>query len=326
MDEFDLEERELTGDDELARRVLSLAIEFMNAKAPIPSEAIYAQFYPGMSRDTAIKTFSRDRDRLAQCGIVLSKSGSDAHDNALWSADTSLSFVQGPTLSEDEALLVDLLCLPLANDPSFALRDELRLALAKLDASFSKPTAARVAPEASKRDRVLSVLRAGAVNQKAVKIEYEKIDGSRDERVIAPYGFFSLRGTTYCVAPRIDVDGAPVHTYNVSRVLRAAEQPRQGFTVPEDFDVRDWLKLPFQMGAPSFTACFRVPAERERELRKSVGAAGSFERGEDGTLLLTVDGAELEDAASWAVAEGVIPLAPPDLKEAWTKLLKEVAS
>ena len=325
MDVFDLEERELTKDDELARRVLSLAIEFMNAKTPISSEDIYARFYPGMVRDTAIKTFSRDRDRLAQCGIVLSKSESDTADNALWSADASLSFVQDAQLTDDEALLIDLLCLPLASDPSFALRDELRLALAKLDAGFAKPSAARLSPEVTKRDRILAALRAGAVEQTAVEIAYEKADGSQDVRVIAPYGFFGLRGTTYCVAPRLDIEGSPIRTYNVSRVHRATKLDGRGFDVPEDFDVRDWLKLPFQMGEASFTASFRVPDELERELVKASFGIGSFTRDDDG-LLYSVECSSEKDAASWAVVQGIRPVEPKALVDAWTQLLEEVVA
>ena len=57
----------LTKDDERARRICSLAIEFMNARAPIASSALAARYYPELSADSFRRAFSRDRALLAAC-------------------------------------------------------------------------------------------------------------------------------------------------------------------------------------------------------------------------------------------------------------------
>ena len=124
----------LTSDDEQARRLCALAIAFSNAESPISSQEVHAAHYAELSDDSFRRKFSRDREKLVECGLVIRQVGLDARD-ALWQADVS-SFADGSSLSADDALMLDVLCTQLVEDPAFAWRDELRLALAKVDHAF----------------------------------------------------------------------------------------------------------------------------------------------------------------------------------------------
>ena len=50
--------------------------------------------------------------------------------------DERSSFVDSQTLSTRDAFILDMVCQPLLNDPSFPYAEDLRLALAKIDRSF----------------------------------------------------------------------------------------------------------------------------------------------------------------------------------------------
>ena len=314
----------ITKDDERARRVCSLALAFMNAGAPIPSSGVARDFYPGLSADSFRRAFSRDRMVLAACGVVV-RECPDAGSESSWAVDEASSYPEGAEIGPADAAVLELACQPLIEDPAFPLAEELRFSLAKLTRAF-----AEAAPGlAGARDdgRPLAVLREALTGGCAAQISYRDARGTESERVIAPYGFFGLRGGLYLVAGRLSEEGTPIEggtrTYRVDRVVRAGVLPDVPARVPEDFSVADWKRLPFQMGAPVGTATFAVPPEREKDVRQTAGGCGRFfSRG--GETVWEVEMSSAADAASWAAAEGVVPIGPPELVGAWRSVLEGV--
>ena len=317
---------DLNSDDNQARRVLSLAVEFMNAKGPVPTSTI-ERYYPHLSPDSRNRAFHRDRDSLAMCGIMIERVVLQDNTTA-WVVDESRSFVEGSELSEREAFILDIACLPLVNDPAFTFRDELRIALAKIDHAFSGSPVANVTASSMRDDRDLTTLRSCMTKGCAAKITYTRADGETSTRVVAPYGFFGLRGKHYMVAPRVDESGTPepgsMRTYLIDRVKSAKALDKIRFEVPDDFDVADWRKLPFQLGPTVCTCEFVVPDEVLDELRRSSYGRGSLEARQDGHVW-TVEASSVSDAAAWAIAHGIRPQAPEQLVCAWRRALEEVA-
>ena len=313
----------LTQDDERARRVCSLALEFMNARTAVPSSAIARAHYAGLGEDAFRKAFARDRAMLAACGIVLvERRGEDGR--GLWEADADRSFAQGAELSAADAATLELACRPLAEDPAFPLAADLRLALAKVSRAFAETlVASRIVGRRASRE--LRALRQCLALRHAARVVYVDAAGTRSERIIAPYAFFGLRGTLYLVAGLLDEHGTEVEghvrTYRVDRFERVSEEPRTTFSLPEGFSVDDWRRLPFQMGAASFTATFLVDADRADAVRRAAGAQGSFAP-EGDALVWTVSASDVDAAASWAVAMGVRPLAPDALVGTWRRVLE----
>ena len=60
----------LTHDDERARRICSLALDFMNARSPLPTSAIAHAHYPDLREDAFRKAFSRDRAMLERAPLM----------------------------------------------------------------------------------------------------------------------------------------------------------------------------------------------------------------------------------------------------------------
>lgn len=318
---------ELTRDDERARRICSLAPSFMNAREPVPSSSVAHDHYPELSPDSFRRAFSRDRDMLASCGIILRGTRGDTGET-LWEADPERSFAGGAQLSATEAAALEVVCSPLADDSSFPLSNDLRLALAKIARVFSE-TSVAWGGAAQRPSRVLSTLRSCLVSQRAAHVTYVDAQGRRTERLIAPYGFFSLRQCLYLVAGRLDEKSSRAEggtrVYRLDRFESAREAGGTSFETPQDFSIEDWRRLPFQIGDAPFRALFKIPPDRERDVRRAVSTQGTWER-EGASLLLSVEARDVLEAARWAVALGVSPLEPPALVAAWRDLLEGVVS
>ena len=305
--------REPTEDERRSRRIMALAISLINANRPLTTTEIRRDLYPDFHDDNFKKTFQRDRARLSSTGLVIEKAkGHKRGEEALWHVDEEHSFVSESKLSQADALMLDFLLLPIASNPSFPYAQDLRLALTKIDRSFDGSSQISVSPDARQRSNVLARIEACLAQLHAARIRYHRADGSCMERTVAPYGMFSLRDSTYLVAARAgedasgdDEDKAP-HTYNLSRVDAVREMPRIRYEVPADFDVRDFIKLPFQIGDIRYTAAFaRADAKDESEMGTT-----RREPVHDTSI-----------AAAWAIAHSLKPLEPLELVNAWNDLL-----
>ena len=313
----------VTKDDERARRVCSLALEFMNAAAPVPSSALARRFYPGLSHESFTRAFARDRAALAACGVVVSLVRADGGES-LWAVDERASFAGGAELGALDAAALEVACQPLLDDARFPLADDLRFALAKISRSFAEEPAAAAGERRASRE--LAALWDALLRGRAAEISYTDARGRASARTVAPYGFFSLRGVLYLVAGRLDAEGRPVEggtrTYRVDRVQSARVVESLRVEVPADFSAGDWARLPFQMGDDAFEAAFAVPDDRAQELARAARGRGSLERDRDGALVWTVPASSARDAASWAVAQGIRPLRPEGLVRAWRDVLE----
>ncbi len=305
MDDWGDDFREPTEQERSARRVLSLAITLINARRPLSSTEIHREFYAELSDATFRKTFLRDRERLVMAGLIL-RNGPKVDDVQTWEVDEQSSFAKTNLLTEEDALTLDLLLLPLASDPSFPYARDLRLALTKIDRSFDGFSSAAIPPEARKRNNNISRLEDCMTARHPARIVYQKADGTQTDRLVAPLGFFYLNGITYMVAMRMDqgeeCEERP-HTYNLSRVIHVYEKPRNTFVRPLDFDVRDYILLPFQMGAVRYTATFEMS---------------------DGSIIKEAVCNE-DMAAAWAISEGAKPLFPETLVDVWKSRLMSIA-
>lgn len=315
----------LTRDDDRARRVCSLALDFMNSSSPLRSSEIARAHYPGLSADSFRRAFSRDRSVLASCGVVVVERRVPGEES-LWEADRARSFARGAELSATEAATLELACRPLADDPTFPLADDLRLALAKVSRAFSESLAVGRRRELAP-SRILETLCACLSGQTAALATYVDAQGRTSERTLAPYGFFGLRGNLYLVAAQVSDDGSVrpgrTRTYRVDRFAAARALKGTSFSIPEDFSVADWRRLPFQMGATVCEARFLVDEGRLAEVRRAAGSQGFFGQ-EGGNAVWTVDISDIPAAASWAVAMGIRPVAPEPLVGAWRGVLEGV--
>lgn len=308
----------LTSDDEQARRLCSLAIAFSNAQSPLSSTEIHTTYYPDLNDDSFRKKFSRDREKLVECGLVVLSTGQDER-GSLWQADVS-SFADSSSISADDALMLDVLCTQLVADPTFAYREELRLALAKIDHAFGALTAARLTPAQHEVSVAMKTMLSCMEHGHLASISYIDAKGARSERSVAPYGHFGLRGNNYFVCAQEDPSNGQqlMRTLRVDRIMKARETATT-FAVPEDFSVDDYIVLPFQLGPTRVTARLAVTSSTDSDDLADLDRRASTDA--DGVRTVGVN--DLMAAARWSLAAGVRPLAPTALVETCQSILRE---
>lgn len=312
-----------TEDERRAERAATLATFLMGARYPVGTAAIYERFYADLGEANRRKTFSRDRELLATAGVLVRDAGWRDGEKA-WEIDADASFANTAELSPLEAIALDVACQPLLEDHGFTHGEALRHALAKIDRTFGDPDqAVRTSP--AERSRASQTVLGCIDRARVVNVTYRDAKGTVSKRDFAPYGTFPCRGRGYVVGDFIeeDDDGATTRrrTLRLDRIESARETTREA-VVPEGFDIADYLLLPFQIGPTMCTARFFVPESRLEALSASCLRSGTVAIGKKGAEW-TVDVSDVDDAASWAVAQAIRPLEPAELVESWKKCLKE---
>lgn len=328
---MDSTEINFNDDERRSERATAIALFFTNAKAPVPTSAINERFYPDYKEDNQRKTFKRDRDLLlSSSGFKIREAGSRPRPGGgtekLWEVDEEATFAQGVELGALVAITLDVACQPLLEDHTFILGEALRRALAKIDRTYGDAEQA-IETNAPQIDATAIEIQGCMEEHFVANLRYRNAAGIESERLFAPFGIYSFRGQVYVVGDLLDEE-RPRRTLLLGRI-QAIERTTQHYEVPEDFDIRDYPKLPFQIGDTQVEGLFLVPDEFEGDLRHDSLGKGSFEREateneETGRLTWRVDISSIDDAARWGVAHGIRPLAPETLVEAWVRCLKGV--
>lgn len=278
--------------------------------------------YSSLGDEAFRKSFSRDRTRLAACGLVVQRRGK-RDGEAVWGIDEERSFVRENHLTPEDSLTLDCLLFPLAADPTFPFARDLRLALIKIDRSFDGSSSVAMPREARKRNNNLSRIEDCMMHRHAAQITYVRADGTKTKRVILPYGLFPLYNRTYLVAAQFDertLETNDPHTYLIDRIQTFRELSRIAYEVPADFDVRDYVLFPFQIGPRRFEARILVPPSRQKDIQSRLLDRVSWTwDGDD--LHIGVAVSDEETAAAWCIAEGLIPLSPISFVDAWRSRL-----
>ncbi len=327
MDAFQEQELELSGNDREARRLLELAVTFINAREHISSSQIRRYHYPDTSPDAFRKAFIRDRKKLALCGVIIVRANKQP-DEPLWKIDDSASFANVDQISQREALALDIACASLAADPSYPYGNDLRMALAKIDRVYSS-SAVNVSARSRSRSVLLNDIEKCHSHGYPAKISYQKASGEVISRCVGILGLFSLRDRTYFVAETLDdttLEGSShIRSYRVDRLRSIKILIKPTYVIPPDFDIRDYICLPFQIGVQDFDATFVVPIAEYEHLSAVLHTYGDVVE-EAGTYRWRINVCDVQSAARWAISEGIRPVHPAILVDAWRSILEDVTS
>ena len=302
--------------DRYASRVFTLAVKFFGAATAIASSTIHRDLYSELDERSFNRQFLRDRNMLAALGMVINEVPSKDNDS-LWTVDERSSYVQGEGISLQDARTLYVLCHDMVFDQAFPYRDELRVALIKIAQIYQ--TAAIPSPtktDAADR-KILAALVSALDNREALEVRYVDAQGNPSKRLLAPLGSFGLRDHTYFVASRIDPDGTLVpdslRTYRLDRFTHvAAPRPAISYEIPQDFSVRDYIRLPFQIGATVGVAQIDLGEDPSAEVRRATDMAGHV----NGTVW-EVPYSSPRALAAWCIANGVTPAGPSALVDTW---------
>jgi len=239
---------------EAVERLLNLALYLADAREPVTAARIHTEVagYPADQDEAAfLRMFERDKEQLRGAGFIITGDESGAY-----TLDRSRTFAAPIDLTAEEAAAVRAASTAMLADPSFPYPDELRLALAKISSGVDTdalPAAARLADEdPSRQGAIVAELSSAALRGKRLTCAYTNSYGRSAPHQLEPYGLFLHDGRWYLVGRDTALD--EVRTYTVARIedlsVDGSRPATRDFERPEGFDVRRFVRLPFQYGAP----------------------------------------------------------------------------
>lgn len=315
------------GNNELgAWRIFSLFMLLLQ-KGPLPSAEIYTAIYSDLSTDSALRTFSRDRTVLKQLGFTITevKTGKE---KSFYLSDSNF-FDSSYDLSPEDANQLLVICSAILTDTTFVYQEKLRNALSKIVGTFyssnsGKPDSQKLS--ASSQSKVFPVLYESLSSKQLVNITYTNSQDLVKQKDLGVLDFFVSQGLLYFVAQDFSsgTESASIKTFRVDRVLDAAILKNEFFSIPEEFDSKDYNLLDFQLGLQAGVLTAFIPKNILAAFEHFSQGQGDVELLSNGALW-TVAYAHEDIALSWILAHGLIPRSPESLLAKWKESLSEVA-
>ncbi len=316
------------GNNELgAWRIFSLFMLLLQ-KGPLPSTEIYTAIYSDLSTDSALRTFSRDRTVLKQLGFAITEV-KPGKEKSFYLSDSNF-FDSSYDLSPEDANQLLVICSAILTDTTFVYQEKLRNALSKIVGNFyssdsGKPDSQKL--NASSQSKVFPVLYESLSSKQLVNITYTNSQDLVKQKDLGVLDFFVSQGLLYFVAQDFSssTEAASIKTFRVDRVLDAAILKNEFFSIPEEFDSKDYNLLDFQLGLQAGTLTAFVPKNILAAFEHFSQGQGDVEPLSNGALW-TVAYAHEDAALSWILAHGLIPRSPESLLAKWKESLSEVAN
>ena len=316
------------GNNELgAWRIFSLFMLLLQ-KGPLPSAEIYTAIYSDLSTDSALRTFSRDRTVLKQLGFAITevKTGKE---KSFYLSDSNF-FNSSYDLSPEDANQLLVICSAILTDTTFVYQEKLRNALSKIVGNFyssdsGKPDSQKL--NTSSQSKVFPVLYESLSSKQLVNVTYTNSQDLVKQKDLGILDFFVSQGLLYFVAQDFSssTETTSIKTFRVDRVLDAAILKNEFFSIPEEFDSKDYNLLDFQLGLQAGVLTAFIPKNILAAFEHFSQGQGDVELLSNGALW-TVTYAHEDTALSWILAHGLIPRSPESLLAKWKESLSEVAN
>lgn len=288
-------------------RLVNLAFFLAATSGPVGAERIRTEIvgYPeGQDEAAFLRMFERDKDDLRGMGLVIESTAEGEYR-----LDTDRTFVTGLELTVEEETVLKATATVLLKDPSFPFASDLRYALAKVsgESEGEIPATALLADESPEtQGSVVSTLASASAAFKRVTFDYTNAAGRTASHTVEPYGLFLHAGRWYLVGR--DTDRDETRVYAAARMGRTATnkaRPRTpDFERPDDFDVAEYIGLPFQYGpgAP-FEAVVRFGPSVAWRVPALTGGAGTVHLERD-SLVWRITARDERRLAGWVTANG----------------------
>ena len=284
---------------------------------------------PDDSDDAFRKQFARARERLGKAGIAI-RERACPDGEVRYAVDAGLTYgsVDDIRLSPEEALrLFALVSCCLQGRIPYA--DDLRSALARIasltSTHASTPPAAEPAAAGDGDEPLLEAITQAHARRRAARISYEDAKGRRTTRIVRAYGFFQRRGHSYFAAA--DDASGQVRVFRVGRLrsVSVLDDASFAYRVPSDFDIRDFMRLPFQYGTEHHELVLREDTPLSEQRRQAISESCGTWNGKT----WRAEAADAQAAAQWAtfaaLSENVTPTGDADVMARVRAGLAEVA-
>lgn len=305
-------------------RILNLLFILNASRIPLTTSQILDDEelgYSAAKRESAMKQFKRDRQKLESLGIVVAEvkeRGASEREESSWAIDQERTHAVPRLITADDA---DLLAKALTDhllSPGLPYRRPLERIVAKLTSARGlTPPDLPGLPDAS-QDNVLEAVWTAFSLRLKLTFEYENARGEATKRTVCVYGLFSVKGVSYLAG--LDEKSSQVRTFRIDRIQRVWK-PKGTYAIPADFDVTDFLFFTFDFeGASSTPAAFSFPASVPRaEIEAVTHGRGTLAPDADG-VRWDIDVRDLDAAAGFCLEHsqmGMTPLEPPFLIDCW---------
>lgn len=333
--------------DETAQRILNLLFVLNTAAAPLSTEQLLSDSdlgYGSGNRASDQRKFKRDRERLAEHGIIVREvrtRGMAETEESSWEIDRARTHAERDKLSADDAAVVLA-----AIDETFELHAD-NLERWPLQRAYLKLQELVGATGGSLNDRaagdgyspVLQIIWDAFMERRPARFTYCDAKGTEKDREVEIYGTFAQGCRSYLVG--FDRDAGGMRTFRTDRITKARHAPVSAGTyrIPAEFDVEDYQFLPFDFSdSAPVEATFRFPTEvGKHELALLTRGRGTLTCGgiTDGSdtsdaartcWIWTVPVRDLTAAATFALAHaslGMKPSRPVELVTIWREVIKK---
>ncbi len=323
------------GINETALRILNLLFILNSSATPLTTEQIISDVdlgYGSSNRTSDLKKFRRDREKLAERGIMVSEikpAGAQSNEESLWAIDRESTYAAQGVITPDDAETLERAideCLSRDEIPFRSALIDIRMRLRALTGTDTEERPDdRSAQDRNGSGHASDALWSAFMLRRKIRFAYVDARGNESTRVLAVWGVFMQGGHTYYVG--LDEQTGGVRTFRADRIARAW-RPTGNYTVPSWFDVREYLFLPFDMaGGMATKVSFTCDARAsEAELRQLTRERGTLTRDDTGTWTWTIRVCDIEAAARFALAHahtGLRPAAPRSLVDAWNALISK---
>lgn len=285
--------------------------------------------YPEDQDDTAfLRMFERDKETLRAMGIAIdvsTEAGTEAYR-----INPLATFAPPLDLTPREMATLRTIAGSFVDDPSFPFRDDLMLALSKLQVldDGEAPVHGSSCLARDEQDELVQLMADAIHARKTVTCRYTNAHGLTAQKSIDPYGLHLHDGRWYVTG--YDHARGEIRTFTLARMtevgVNSARPHTPDFNRPSNFDIRDHKGLPFQYGEDHFEARLHFSPETAWRAVRLARTHGATEFTNDGSAVWSVTAASLSRLAAWIVeaGPGVVPLEPPKLVETYLQGLHTV--
>ena len=233
-------------------------------------------------------------------------------------------------LSPEDANQLLVICNAILTDTTFVYQEELRNALSKIVGNFYSSDSGKSDNQklnTSSQSKVFPVLYESLSSKQLVNVTYTNSQDLVKQKDLGVLDFFVSQGLLYFVAQDFSsgTETASIKTFRVDRVLDAAILKNEFFSIPEEFDSKDYNLLDFQLGLQTGVLTAFVPKNILAAFEHFSQGQGDVEFLSHGALW-TVSYAHEDAALSWILAHGLIPRSPESLLAKWKESLNGVAN
>lgn len=310
------------------RRLLNLLFILNTSAEPPTTDEIIGDSdlgYGSGSRDSDLKKFKRDRDKLAQQGfhiVELPGAGGRQNEQSAWTLDRARTHAELGLISAADAEVVAHAVEAATEGGSSPLVPALSAVRARLRGRI--PDAS---PDgAAEADPRLEAIWNAWCLRRALPFDYTDSKGESRPHAVEIYGLFSQAGHGYFVGRDVEVDA--IKTFRCDRV-HAVRKPSGSYEIPRGFSIRDYLFLPFDFSGTNLTdVSFTLPASLgSAEIEGITHGRGAVSAGPGDVFTWNISVRDIDAAARFALSHasmGMRPSSPVALVERWNDTLKGV--